>query len=110
MKNRELIIKMLGFDADTYDMNILEYSYQFLEAKGYSEMVIQELHQCPAYWIWWRNQFAIADALFINIQNVFKMAHHSRLQLLDTYRKCHVNSIIFPGKIIEKINQKTLVK
>lgn len=111
MKNNKAdVMNLLGLDEAAYDMNVLEYSYLFLELKGYNSVVIENLHQTGSYWVWWRNQFAIADAFFLNIYKVFKMQKYSRATLRGIYGHCHVNSNIFPGSIIVKINKKNTIK
>jgi hypothetical protein len=102
--------RLLDLSEDTYNMNILEFSYSFLEYKGYSVPVIEILHSTPSYWIWWRNQFAIADMMFLNVHAVFDFHRYPLAMQIDQYKSCHIGINAFPSRIIEKINKVQVVK
>ena len=97
--------QILEFTDANYNMNILEYSYAFLEGKNYPKPIIEVLHSTGAYWIWWRNQFAIADMFFFNVYTVFDWHLYTDAELLNQYKNCHIQIQAYPGRIIERIQR-----
>jgi len=100
------VMLRLNINEAQYNMNILEYSYEYLEYKGYDVDIINELHQMPGYWVWWKNQFAIADLLFLNSVAIFNSNLTTPEQYIERYRACHITIIAFPGSLVEKLNNK----
>ncbi len=107
---RKEVMRLLGLSEEQYYLNVLEYSYDFLQAKGYNVAVVDVLHQTPAYWVWWRNQFGIADMFFLNSCRVFALNRYSPAQLHEFYKQSHVGIMAFPGTLVEKIQQLQTIK
>lgn len=98
-KEAQRILKLT--DAE-YDMQILDYSFDFLQRKGLAE-IAPTLHTMRAYWIWWRNQFTICDAVFINHYKVFRWQRYDCERLHAVYYEIHTGLKAYPSRILEKI-------
>jgi len=97
--------RILKINAQEYDMNILDYSFDYLEKKGFLE-ITPVLHSMRGYWIWWRNQFIICDAMFLNHYKAFNWQRYGCERLNAIYYQIHVGIKAYPSRIIEKIDNE----
>lgn len=104
------VMALLNMSEAAYGTNVLEWSYLFLQGKGYNQPIIEALHQTPAYWAWWRNQFGIGDLLFLNMYKVFGLSKYSTQRINEVYKNCHIETVAYPSRIIEKMNYHQLIK
>lgn len=111
LKIKTKVKKVLDLSEEQYQSNVLEFSYAFLEHKNYTKSIIDTLHQTQGYWIWWRNQFGIADMMFLNLYSVFDWHSNSLRLLRSQYWSCHIGIKAYPSRLIEKIDkQNSLTK
>jgi hypothetical protein len=106
MKVKKQILSILKITEEQYNMNILDFSYDFLTQKDYPGPVIQILHQTQGYWAWWRNQFDIADLFFLSCCSLYGWDQGTLEFIRHAYKTTHITIKAYPSRLVEKIEIK----
>lgn len=99
VQSKRSIQQLFKFDELQYNNLVFDHAYLYMEHIGWNDDPIRSiLLESADFWIWWANQYAIVDEIFLaNMRDNPEQFSISKNLLLSDYNFAHIQGKFRPS-------------